>query len=114
MSWRRDPNNPTGRYVLGGPDGKTPVPEPDLMIWGRWLDDHEHRRVAETVKGDVRVSTVFMALDHNFEDHGPPILFETMVFRHGAGEECERYSTWAEAEAGHRRMCAAAFGEEAA
>jgi hypothetical protein len=44
---------------------------------------------------DVLVSTVFLAIDHNFGRDGEPVLFETMVFR---GEEREqyRYSTLAQ------------------
>ena len=51
---------------------------------------------------DVRVSTVFLGLDHSFG--GPrPILFETMAFVDNKDVGCERYSTWAEAKAGHQR-----------
>lgn len=60
--------------------------------------------VAQEHVGKVWVSTVFLGLDHSF-GQGDPILFETMVFRDGHGEECERYCTWQEAEAGHRRVC---------
>lgn len=49
---------------------------------------------------------MFLGLDHQFGD-GPPLLFETMVFKGEsafAGEEfCERCSTWTEAEAMHQR-----------
>jgi len=39
------------------------------------------RILASTVlPGDVRVSTVFLALNHNFADVGPPVLWETMIF----------------------------------
>jgi hypothetical protein len=42
---------------------------------------------------------------------GPPILFETMVFRNGSGDEQERYSSWDDAEAGHKAMCRKVFGK---
>lgn len=37
---------------------------------------------------------------------GPPVLFETLAFRKGGenDEQCERYSTWDDAEAGHAAM----------
>jgi hypothetical protein len=94
-----------GRYIL---DGHTPVECDDLMTWGRWMEGNDNRRVALTIMGDIRVSTVFLALDHNFDAEwgADPILFETMVFRNGEGDECERYRTWDEAEAGHQRWVA--------
>lgn len=72
------------------------------------------------------VSTVFLGLDHGFRAYGPPIVFETMAFMpsqrlHKAwivagrvmrdkgervmGDEILqwRYSTWAQAEAGHAK-----------
>jgi hypothetical protein len=56
---------------------------------------------SDTVNGH-RVSTVFLGLDHQYGD-GPPLVFETMIFPPDSWSEvyCERYSTWAEAEAGH-------------
>jgi hypothetical protein len=72
------------------------------------------------------VSTVFLGLDHRFGFNGPPIVFETMAFmpmkrlhkdwivmgralrrkgQRSQGHEILqwRYSTWAEAEAGHAK-----------
>lgn len=92
---------PLLNYIL---DGKTPVPEPDLLTWARWFETAD-RRVARTdlPHGGV-VSTVFLAIDHGFGD-GPPVLFETMSF---IGDDSEdyfgRYSTWDEAEAGHAEI----------
>ena len=53
----------------------------------------------------VHVSTVWLGLDHSY-DGGPPLIFETMVFGGGLDLEMERYSTEAEALAGHAAMCA--------
>lgn len=64
-----------GHYILVG---QTPVPCDDLMEWAAWFEEAD-RRVFETCAGDYRVSTVFLGLDHSF-GHGPPILFETMIF----------------------------------
>jgi hypothetical protein len=54
----------------------------------------------------TRISTVFLSLDHSHVPGGPPIVFETMVFpKDGwADEDCERYSTYAEAVEGHKKM----------
>lgn len=65
------------------------------------------RRVAETNVwfGLIRVSTVFLGLDHGWGE-GPPLVFETMSFpvcRYGE-PVCRRYSTWDEAVAGHNEV----------
>lgn len=92
-------NADVGQYVL---DGKVPVREPNLMVWGVWMEVVD-RHVGWTRLEDGRVvSTVFLGLDHAF-GCGPPVLFETMVRLPEGGwkDVCERYTTWDEAEAGH-------------
>lgn len=59
-----------------------------------------YKRVAVTNLGDVRVSTIWLALDHRWTDEGAPLIFETMAFG-DEGEEVRRYSTEEEAKAGH-------------
>lgn len=62
-------------------------------------------RVDETVIGDVRVSTVFLGLNHRWGP-GPPLLFETMLFSEKRDVDWqERCSTWDEALAMHARGC---------
>jgi len=59
------------------------------------------------VTPQVHVSTIFLGLDHRpWGAHGPPILFETMVFGGPLDQEQERYGTWEEAAAGHTAMVA--------
>jgi hypothetical protein len=65
--------------------------------------DKGGRAVGKDQIGDVFVSTVFLGVDHNWGD-GPPILFETMVFRGLLDERQWRYATWDEAAAGHARV----------
>ena len=89
-----------GRYIL---DGHKPVPEPDLLKWAEWFETVT-RHVATKLVGDVSVSTVFLGLDHSFGASEVPVLFETMVFGGPLAEECERYSSWEEAETGHHAM----------
>jgi hypothetical protein len=87
------------KYIL---DGKTPVPAADLMTWAKWFET-ANRHVASTEVGNMRVSTVFLGLNHQYGS-GPPLLFETMIF--GGPEDAEyqdRCSTWEEAEAMHQR-----------
>jgi len=74
----RDPDNPMGTYVLNA-NGK-PVPEPDMMKWAIWYEDAKERIIAKTELDGVLISTIFLGLDHNFSENGPPVLWETMVF----------------------------------
>ncbi len=89
------------RYILRK---KKPVLAKNWGEWAKYLEYADRTVAIDVLPKDIRVSTVFLGLDHNFADEGLPILFETMVFRDGDGEECERYSTWDEAEEGHKRM----------
>jgi len=64
-----------------------------------------NRHVAKTRVGSLEVSTVFLGIDHNFLGQGKPLLFETMIFGGDdsiASDFCNRYSTWVEAEEGHK------------
>jgi hypothetical protein len=90
------------RYVLD--DEKRPVACNDLQRWGEMMEDMSKRRVAGTeVTDEVRVSTVFLGLDHRFMGDGPPLLFETMIF--GGPEPIDqatwRYASWDDAQTGH-------------
>jgi hypothetical protein len=84
-------------YILNGHDVEA---VDDVLVWGKMYENFEARKVAITEIGDVRVSTVFLGMNHNWGD-GPPLLFETMVFGGKLDQEQERYSTWDEAERGH-------------
>lgn len=90
-------------YILGS-DGRTPEPCSDIRTWALWFESAK-RHVALTERDGVSVSTVFLGIDHNFLGKGPPILFETMVFGGEHDEDQQRYSTWDEAEAGHKEVC---------
>ncbi len=99
-----------GRYVLN--QHHEPVEVEDLMLWAATLEDDSKRTVKqETVTGlgglvspftHPFVSTMFLGLDYNFSEKGPPILFETMVLRGGPFNSLMwRYATWDEALKGH-------------
>lgn len=101
----------TDKYVLD--ELGRPVPCRDLMEWGRWMQD-ANRQLAETFFGDkaIRVSTVFLGLDHAFGG-GLPVLWETMVFaeEHVRLEGLDlnyqdRYITRELALEGHAAACA--------
>lgn len=88
----------TNKFIL---EGKTPVPAGDLISWGRWFETAD-RHVAQTEIGEVRISTVFLGLDHSFGS-GEPLLFETMIFGGPRDGYQERCSTWEQAEAEHAK-----------
>lgn len=82
-------------YIL---EGKTPRLA-DPMEWAKWFGTTD-RHIGNDVIGGVRISTVFLGVDHKWED-GPPLLFETMIFGGPHGEYQTRSSTWDEAEQQH-------------
>lgn len=87
-------------YIL---DEKQNPVQVDVIAWAKWWRKNDRRVAVDTV-GNVRISTVFLGSDHSFRDVGRPIIFETMVFGGGLDQECERTSTWNEAEVVHERM----------
>ena len=89
-----------GQYIL---NGKTPVECNDLMEWAKQMEG-KNRIVEQSQLGGVKVSTVFLGLDHSFGD-GQPLLFETMIFRGEHDQYQDRYSTWDEAVEGHKKAC---------
>lgn len=98
---------PRGRrssfYILDD-DGR-PTPVEDALAWARWFErasEDGSRIVAQTKIGAVLISTVFLGLDHQVRDDGPPMLYETMTFGGSRDQQTEfRYATREEAERGH-------------
>lgn len=88
-------------YVLEGRDAK-PHGD-DAVAWAKAWRGPNH--VDDTMIGSVRVSTVFLGVDHQYGD-GPPLIFETMIFGGVHDQEQWRCSTWTEAEAQHEAACA--------
>ena len=95
-------------YRLNEDRSVTPLPDGEdaVLEWGKRFEN-EDRQVAFDQVGNKRVSTVFLGLDHAFL-HGPPLIFETMVFGEDSDVEYDvwRYSTWDEAVEGHKQACA--------
>jgi len=85
-------------YTLDEAGNPIPTDNPEEAISPRT------KRVAEThVTRDIVVSTVFLGLDHAWDD-GPPILWETMVFGGKLDSEQARYRSRRDAEDGHEAM----------
>lgn len=86
-----------------GLDGR-PIP----MEQANALFAGDARRVAHTTlvtdRGRVTVSTVFLVIDHSFGDGGPPVLWETLVFDGPSDQEMRRYTSLADALAGHAEV----------
>lgn len=62
-------------------------------------NDGENKLVRQIEILGYDVSTVFLGLDHSFDQGGEPIVFETMIFG-SEHEYAERYKTYEEAMAG--------------
>lgn len=93
------------KYLLDKDHNPYPVEDP--IEWAKGFEP-ERKRVAENTVGQFWISTVFLGLDHNYGEDGPPLLFETMAFPIREDDRliedyCERYATWDEAVAGHNR-----------
>ncbi len=74
----------------------------DLATWARWFETSPDRVVArDELPNGVIVSTVFLGLDHNFDDTGLPILWETMIFGGKHDGYQSRYTSREDAVAGH-------------
>lgn len=92
-------------YYILDVEGK---PQPtDALTMGKWFaeDETNRRRLACDRIGELKVSTVFLGLNHQWND-GPPLLWETMVFGLSGDEEIMlRYTSKVDALDGHRQMC---------
>lgn len=88
------------KYILD--DNGQPVLEPDLLTWGRWLEESQQRVLAQNFVGEAMVSTVFLGINHRFIGNGPPILWETMVFGGTLDGAQQRYESREEALRGHQ------------
>ena len=89
-------------YIL---DGHTPIVEDDVIKWSVWFGETD-RRVDETIVGNVYISTVFLGIDHNFDEKDKPMIFETMICGGKHDEYQTRCSTWDEAVVMHEKAVA--------
>ncbi len=94
------------KYIL---DGHKPVPCNDVLKWAAWFEKAD-RIVKKTKIDDVRISTIFLGIDHRF-GKGAPLLFETMIFGRIFDQKMWRYSTWEEAEKGHQKAVEEVFNK---
>jgi hypothetical protein len=89
------------KYILDA--SGEPVPEPNLFKWAAWIETAE-RKVTLTRFCGMKVSTVFLGLDHAFNSP-VPVLWESMIF--GGRLNCVMLrcaGSREQAEAMHREM----------
>lgn len=86
------------KYILAD-DGRTPVPEHDLVKWANFLETG-NRIVKQDSKGVILVSTVFLGLDYAFNDENP-VLWETMIFGGSHNGYQMQYTSYEQALLGH-------------
>ncbi len=92
------------KYILNAKGN--PVREPDLNKWVAWFETAK-RHVADEKIGKSRISTVFLGLDHGFDDRKSPVLWESLVFGGKLSGKIDRCSGSREqAEAMHAKMVA--------
>lgn len=82
-------------YTLNSDHTVTKLPE------GEYPDFEQNRHVGDTYINGIRISTVFLGLDHAFYPGRGPILFETMIFGGEYHDYQNRYYTWDEANDAH-------------
>lgn len=105
----------TDKYILD--EAGNPQPEPDLLKWGKWLETGNRRVKQDTLPNGVKVSTVFLGLDHSFrfgDDRFtdlPPVLWETMIFGGPHDQYQDRYTSKEAALEGHEYALKLAKGE---
>jgi hypothetical protein len=95
-------------YILD--ENNNPV-QCDLFTYCEWSSKSFRKRIVQqdSLPGGIRVSTVFLCLNHAFGDNEPPILFETMIFGGENDGYQERYCTWDEAKEGHQKAIELVF-----
>lgn len=77
MAWRDRPH----LWILNAQNEPVPV---DGIAWHLWFGDPANKSqrilLVSKLKGGCDVSTVFIGLDYNHTDEGPPLVYETAVF----------------------------------
>jgi hypothetical protein len=97
-----------GYYRLD--ENGAPVEVADALDWARSFETADRHVALDVLPDGVKISTVFLGLDHSFGE-GPPVLWETMIFGGPHADYQRRYTSRAEAVAGHAHALRLAKGE---
>ena len=78
----------------------------NMWQWSALLGDPDYKLLQQDVfvfgNEPVKVSTVWLGLNHNWTGSGPPLIFETMIFGGTHHLMCWRTSTEQDALEAHR------------
>jgi len=87
-------------YILD--ENNKPV-ESSTTEYYMWEEENPTKRIVKQYTiGDIRISTVFLGLDHSYNSD-KPILWETMIFGGKQDQYQERYSSYEDALIGHQK-----------
>lgn len=56
------------------------IPCDNIYVWGEFMENGRVKYHKLDEVAGLRISTVFLGIDHNFNPGGEPLLWETMVF----------------------------------
>ena len=74
-----------------------------IIQYVEWIEKNPERKaVKQEYVGDVRISTVFLGLDHAAEK--APVLWETMIFGGEHDQYMDRYTSYEDAVKGHQTV----------
>ena len=74
--------------------------------WSKLFNTGKHVKQDTTWWGCL-ISTVWLGIDHGYDENKPPLIFETMVFLNGTvgnEQDCRRYATEEASIAGHNKL----------
>jgi hypothetical protein len=76
-----------------------------MAVMREWEAGHS---IASDAVREYWISTIWLPIDHNWVHTGPPLRFETMVFKGDdmTDLDCRRYTSEADARAGHAELLA--------
>lgn len=103
-------NAPPARWCTEEDGSGKTVDDPYYDLDGNMLADfpvdalsNAQRRIgSDDLPGDVRVSTVHLVINHQWDSRFAPLIFETMIFGSEDDEWQCRWATKRNAEAGHK------------
>ena len=84
-------------------ENNNPIKAESSRDYFNWVFENEVKRIVMQQQIDeVRISTVFLGLDHSFpRDDTKPLLWETMIFGGEHDQYQERYYSFDDALDGH-------------
>jgi hypothetical protein len=99
-----------GYYYILDAHGEPVCWDHDFLAWAQWFETADRTVAKARDEGvtdpaqQVEVSTVFLGLNHQWQD-GPPLLWETLVRGGLLDGIMRRYTSRAEALRGHQDLC---------